>query len=64
MLTRLAVGIVEREDDDVTMGKLDKSLAELVEKKVKFIFVCQVCEGSITSYCSALYTTKVQRRDA
>ncbi len=34
LLTRLAVGIVEREDDDVTMEKLDKALGELFEKKV------------------------------
>lgn len=31
--TRLAMGIVEREDDDVTMEKLDKALGELFEKK-------------------------------
>lgn len=35
MLTRLAMGIVEREDDDVTMEKLDKALGDLFEKKVK-----------------------------
>ena len=34
LLTRLAMGIVEREDDDVTMEKLDKALGELFEKKV------------------------------
>ena len=28
------MGIVEREDDDVTMEKLDKALGELFEKKV------------------------------
>ncbi|CBJ28164.1 conserved unknown protein [Ectocarpus siliculosus] len=33
LLTRLAMGIVEREDDDVTMEKLDKALGELFEKK-------------------------------
>lgn len=33
--TRLAMGIVEREDDDVTMEKLDKALGELFEKKVR-----------------------------
>lgn len=31
--TRLAMGIVEREDDDVTMEKLDKALGELFDKK-------------------------------
>lgn len=35
LLTRLAVGIVEREDDDVTMEKLDKALGEQFEKKVR-----------------------------
>ena len=34
LLTRLAMGIVEREDDDVTMEKLDKALRELLNKKV------------------------------
>ena len=34
LLTRLAMGIVEREDDDVTMEKLDKALVELFNKKV------------------------------
>ncbi|CAN0362423.1 unnamed protein product [Pylaiella littoralis] len=33
LLTRLAMGIVEREDDDVTMEKLDKALGDLFEKK-------------------------------
>ncbi|CAM9373592.1 unnamed protein product, partial [Choristocarpus tenellus] len=33
LLTRLAMGIIEREDDDVTMEKLDKSLSDLMEKK-------------------------------
>lgn len=28
------MGIVEREDDDVTMEKLDKALGDLFEKKV------------------------------
>ena len=35
MLTRLAMGIVEREDDDVTTEKLDKALVELSHKKVR-----------------------------
>ncbi|CAB1115795.1 unnamed protein product [Ectocarpus sp. CCAP 1310/34] len=35
LLTRLAMGIVEREDDDVTMEKLDKALGDLFEQKVK-----------------------------
>lgn len=30
------MGIVEREDDDVTMEKLDKALGELFDKKVMF----------------------------
>lgn len=34
LLTRLAMGIVEREDDDVSMEKLDKALGDLFEKKV------------------------------
>lgn len=34
LLTRLAMGIVEREDDDVTTEKLDKALNELFSKKV------------------------------
>lgn len=29
------MGIVEREDDDVTMEKLDKALGELFDKKVR-----------------------------
>lgn len=35
MLTRLAMGIVEQEDDDVTTEKLDKALVELSDKKVR-----------------------------
>lgn len=35
MLTRLAMGIVKREDDDVTTEKLDKALVELSHKKVR-----------------------------
>ncbi|CAM9456895.1 unnamed protein product [Scytosiphon promiscuus] len=33
LLTRLAMGIVEREDDDVSMEKLDKALGDVFEKK-------------------------------
>lgn len=40
-LTRLAMGIVEREDDDVTTEKLDKALVELFGKKVRDRRVCR-----------------------
>lgn len=42
LLTRLAMGIVEREDDDVTMEKLDKALVELFNKKVTKLFITDI----------------------
>lgn len=36
------MGIVEREDDDVTMEKLDKALGDLFEKKVILVTVLHV----------------------
>lgn len=35
LLARLALGIVEREDDDVTVEKLDKALSQVMGKKVR-----------------------------
>lgn len=44
------MGIVEREDDDVTMEKLDKALGELFEKKVMYLERAQRW-GQIRSRC-------------